>query len=110
MHISAIQASGPLLNRLPGTGKEIQEWLTPPHGYDLLVDTKNYSEQSNFRIELIFKRMKETSEKLDVPVLVGEWGAFSGNSDAVASNTAFIIGLIEKSGFSNTYWGILSRH
>ncbi len=75
-----------------------------PHGYDLLVDTKNYSEQSNFRIELIFKRMKETSEKLDVPVLVGEWGAFSGNSDAVASNTAFIIGLIEKSGFSNTYW------
>jgi endoglycosylceramidase len=85
-------------------GKRDPRVAYAPHGYDLLVDTKNYSEQSNFRIELIFKRMKETSDKLDVPVLVGEWGAFSGNSDAVASNAAFIIGLIEKSGFSNTYW------
>jgi len=79
-----------------------------PHGYDLLVDTKNYDSQSNERVGLIFNRMKETSERMNVPVLVGEWGAFSGNSESMAMNARYITGLIENLGFSNTYWAYYS--
>jgi endoglycosylceramidase len=74
------------------------------HGYDLLVDTKNYDNQSNSRVELLFSRINETSKRINVPVLVGEWGAFSGNSVPMAENAAFISGLFQKFGFSNTYW------
>lgn len=74
------------------------------HGYDLLVDTKNYENQSNSRVELIFSRINETSRRMNVPVLVGEWGAFSGNSSSMASNAYFITKLFERFGFSNTYW------
>jgi endoglycosylceramidase len=74
------------------------------HGYDLLVDTKNYDSQSNSRVELIFSRINETSKRLNIPVLVGEWGAFSGNSKSMASSALFITQLFERFGFSNTYW------
>jgi endoglycosylceramidase len=74
------------------------------HGYDLLVDTRNYDNQSLNRVELIFSRIAETSERMNVPVLIGEWGAFHSNSVAMASNAYFIVRLFEKFRFSNTYW------
>ncbi len=74
------------------------------HGYDLLVDTKNYDSQSNSRVSLIFSRIDETSKRINVPVLVGEWGAFSGNSRPMASAAILITGLFGQYGFSNTYW------
>jgi endoglycosylceramidase len=36
--------------------------------------------------------------------VVGEWGAFSGNSAAMASAAYFITKLFEQYKFSNTYW------
>jgi endoglycosylceramidase len=74
------------------------------HGYDLLVDTKYYDKQSNARVELIFTRINGTSQRINVPVLVGEWGALSGSSEGMASSVRFITGLFERFGFSNTYW------
>jgi len=74
------------------------------HGYDLLVDTKNYEDQSYSRVELIFSRINETSKRINIPVIVGEWGALSGNSEAMSSSASFIIGLFERFGFSNTFW------
>jgi endoglycosylceramidase len=74
------------------------------HGYDLLVDTKNYDSQSNSRVDLIFSRVNETSQRMNVPIIVGEWGAFGDNSDATTSSARFIVGLFERFGFSNTYW------
>jgi endoglycosylceramidase len=74
------------------------------HGYDLLVDTKNYDKQSNSRVELIFNRINKTSQRMNVPVLIGEWGALNGSSDSVTSSAQFITGIFERLGFSNTYW------
>jgi endoglycosylceramidase len=74
------------------------------HGYDLLVDTKNYDSQSNSRVEQIFSQIYETSQNIGIPVLVGEWGAFSGNSEALASSAQFITNLFGSYGFGNTYW------
>jgi endoglycosylceramidase len=78
------------------------------HAYDLLVDTKNYNSQSNPRVELMFSRLNETAKRMNVPMIVGEWGAFYGNSEAMISSAQFITGLFERFGFSNTYWAYFS--
>jgi len=75
-----------------------------PHGYDLLLDTKNNDAQSSDRVEWIFSQLNETSQRINVPVLVGEWGAFGGNSEGSASAAQFIKKQFDKYHFSNTYW------
>jgi endoglycosylceramidase len=72
------------------------------HGYDLLVNTKEYNNQSNSRVEFIFSRINETSCRINVPVLGGGWGALSGNSEGMISSALFITGLFERLGFSKT--------
>ncbi len=73
------------------------------HAYDLSVDTKNYDNPSNSRVELIFTRINEKSQLINIPVIVGEWGALSGDSEAIKMSACFIIGLFERLGLSNTY-------
>jgi endoglycosylceramidase len=74
------------------------------HGYDLLVDTREYDNSSNERVEFIFTRILETSKRMNVPVLVGEWGGFSGESAGSILPARHILGIFEKSHFGNTYW------
>ena len=74
------------------------------HGYDLLVDTKYYNNQNNERVDLIFTRINGTSQRIRVPVLVGEWGALNGSEESMNSAASHIIKSFEKFGFSNTYW------
>lgn len=74
------------------------------HGYDLLTDTNQVDEQSSGRVDLIFNRINEASQRMNVPVLVGEWGAFGGNSSGMITAAAFIKSLFAKHGFSDTYW------
>lgn len=52
-------------------------WAYSPHGYDLVVDTEAMPQASDARIRTIFGRAAETGERLGVPVIVGEWGAFA---------------------------------
>jgi endoglycosylceramidase len=74
------------------------------HGYDLLTDTNQVDEQSSGRVDLIFNRINEASLRMNVPVLIGEWGAFSGNSSGMITAAAFIKSIFAKYGFSDTYW------
>ena len=74
------------------------------HGYDLLLDTKESDNLSNERVELIFSRIQETSKRMNVPVLIGEWGGFSGEGAGCIPAARFILGLFERFQFGNTYW------
>jgi endoglycosylceramidase len=74
------------------------------HGYDLLTDTKEVENPSYERVEFIFSRISETAERLNMPVLLGEWGAFHSKSSKMVETAAHAVGLIEKFNFSNTYW------
>ncbi len=74
-----------------------------PHGYDLLVDTEAYAHASDERARFIFKRHRETQERLNVPVIVGEWGALSGFENAYTHMPA-ILERFESYGWSATYW------
>jgi endoglycosylceramidase len=74
------------------------------HGYDLVVDTKEVDSPSYERVEFIFDRIYETGKRMDVPVLVGEWGAFHGNSPKMIETAQHVVNLFEGFNFSNTYW------
>jgi hypothetical protein len=41
---------------------------------------------------------------MNVPVLIGEWGAYNGESFKLAETAQQVIDLFEVYGFSNTYW------
>ena len=74
------------------------------HGYDLVVDTKEVENPSYQRVEFIFERINETGKRLNIPVLVGEWGAFHGKSFKMVETAQHVVNLFEGYNFSNTYW------
>lgn len=76
-----------------------------PHGYDLVTDTQNQAASSLERVRFIFDRIEQNADRLNMPVLVGEWGAFySAHEPAVVQQAEFIMDLYEKKHFSDTYW------
>jgi len=74
------------------------------HGYDLLVDTDELSNSSTDRLELIFERINESSKRMNVPVLIGEWGALGGETPGRTELAHTNLKIFEKYLFSNTYW------
>ena len=74
------------------------------HGYDLVVDTDALTLGSNDRVELIFERIAETGKRLDVPVLIGEWGALHGTSPDLIPTADFLMNQFNQYGFSDTFW------
>src|SRR5690625_644906 len=74
-----------------------------PHGYDLVVDTDHYEIYNQDRVDLIFATHRKVQERLNIPTLIGEWGAFT-NHPATPSLTKALIGIFERYLWSNTYW------
>ncbi|GAB1450177.1 hypothetical protein MASR2M47_02330 [Draconibacterium sp.] len=70
----------------------------------MVVDTKEVDSPSYERVEFIFDRINETGKRMDRPVLVGEWGAFHGNSPKMIETAQQVVNLFESHNFSNTYW------
>ncbi len=75
-----------------------------PHGYDLVTDTKDVAAASSERVNVIFDRMKETGERLNMPVWIGEWGAYYGDSEGIVPTAQYAVGLIENSLSGNAFW------
>lgn len=74
-----------------------------PHGYDLVVDTDHYEAYNQDRVDLIFEVHRRVQQRLNVPALIGEWGAFNGNP-ATHGLTRAIVALFEGYLWSSTYW------
>ncbi|MDL1890964.1 glycoside hydrolase family 5 protein [Nitrospirales bacterium NOB] len=79
-----------------------------PHGYDIVVDTTATDLNSNARVELIFRRHAETSRKLEMPMLVGEWGAYYENQDCVEA-ARHVVQQFDAIGCGDTYWAYSRR-
>ena len=75
-----------------------------PHGYDLVVDTKAYTNASNARVGYLFDHTHRTSKRLNMPMLVGEWGAFNGMDSSFVGQTRFILEKFENYKCGQTYW------
>ncbi|WP_341216346.1 cellulase family glycosylhydrolase [uncultured Wocania sp.] len=74
------------------------------HGYDLVVDSDALTLGSNDRVELIFERIAQTGQRLNVPVLIGEWGALHGKSPDLIPTADFLLNQFSKHGFSDAFW------
>ncbi len=85
-------------------GKTEPHQAFSPHAYDLMVDTPLYKYADNNRVAFIFgQRKKEQDTRLDMPVLVGEWG---GNSEGTEwlPHVEYLLDLFDSYQWSNCYW------
>ena len=84
-------------------GKRDPQQAYAPHGYDIVVDTSSIELTSRERVALIFQRHGEFSRRHQLPVLVGEWGAYY--LDAKAAEAArFVVQQFETLECGDTYW------
>ncbi len=86
-----------------GTGGREPNQAYSPHGYDLVVDTDALALASDARVDVIFEAHRETQLALNVPVLVGEWGAF-GHSPDILGHARHIMDLFDEWQWSSAYW------
>ncbi|MEC0094170.1 cellulase family glycosylhydrolase [Paenibacillus macquariensis] len=84
-------------------GMVVHNQVFAPHGYDLVVDTEHYEIYNQDRVDLIFSTHRKVQERLNIPALIGEWGAFS-NHPATFELSKSLISIFEKYLWSNTYW------
>jgi len=75
-----------------------------PHGYDIVVDTADLATGSNDRVGLIFARHGETAERLGMPMLVGEWGAYGHAGPEIRPAAQFVVRQFERLLCSDVYW------
>ncbi|MCK8061622.1 MULTISPECIES: cellulase family glycosylhydrolase [unclassified Fusibacter] len=74
-----------------------------PHGYDLVVDSPAVALSSNNRVSVIFDNHKLVQDRLNVPVIVGEWGAHYSYGVAL-NHIEFILNIFDRNKWSHTYW------
>ncbi|WP_246581408.1 cellulase family glycosylhydrolase [Echinicola shivajiensis] len=75
-----------------------------PHGYDLVTDTDHVADASPHRINLIYKRVKEKGNELNMPIWLGEWGAYYGAQESVVPVAQYAIKQLETHLLSHAYW------
>ncbi len=97
---TTIPCSTPAINV---NGKREENFCFTPHGYDLMVDTPQYQYASNDRALAIFKQHRLTQERLNCPVLVGEWGG-DGSGDKWIPHVECLADYFEKQKWSFAYW------
>lgn len=85
-------------------GKREENQAFAPHAYDFTVDTPMYKYASSDRVGGIFGEHKNSQERLNVPVVVGEWGGFGGDGDDWLPHISYLLKLFDSNKWSSTYW------
>lgn len=85
-------------------GQRDKQQAYAPHAYDIVTDTPESGQgSSNARIELIFSRHARKAVELNMPFLIGEWGAYYENPNAVEA-AKFVVEQLDKLQCGDTYW------
>ena len=84
-------------------GKREENLCFAPHAYDLMVDTPAYKYASNSRVGSIFDEHRRSQERLDVPVIVGEWGGQSEGTDWLF-HIEYLLDKFDGNKWGHTYW------
>ncbi|MFD2115315.1 cellulase family glycosylhydrolase [Paenibacillus yanchengensis] len=74
-----------------------------PHGYDLVTDSDFVHAANNDRIDFIFEQHEKTRQRLNMPMMIGEWGAY-GESEIAEAAALHIQTVFEKLLVSDAYW------
>ena len=76
-----------------------------PHAYDFSVDTPLYQYANASRVKAFFGEMRNTQLRLEVPVIVGEWGGCSDNTDTSWFPHAFeLLDFFDEMQWGQMYW------
>ena len=76
-----------------------------PHAYDFSVDTPLYQYANAGRVKAFFGEMRNTQLRLNVPVIVGEWGGCSDNTDTSWFPHAFeLLDFFDEMQWGQMYW------
>ncbi len=86
------------------SGNRIGNQAYVPHGYDILVDTKEYGSGGNERVGFIFETLFEGAARLGLPTLIGEWGCYPDADRAEKEQAEFILDIFKKHGVGNVYF------
>lgn len=89
-------------------GEKEQKLCYSPHSYDLTVDTPIYKFADSSRVSSMFDEHKKAQDRLNVPVLVGEWGSES-NGVSWLPHIEFLLELFDNNKWSNTYWAFTKQ-
>lgn len=84
-------------------GKREEKLCFAPHAYDLMVDTPAYKYASNSRVGSIFDEHRRSQQRLDVPLLVGEWGGTSEGTDWLF-HINYLLDKFDGYHWGQTYW------
>lgn len=87
------------ITRLDERGNQIYA----PHGYDAVVDSDRYESFSKENVEYLFADKHRSQTELNLPVIVGEWGAFPSR-DFTNELIRHMNGILEKYLWSSVYW------
>lgn len=76
-----------------------------PHGYDMTVDTPLYKYANADRVKAFFTEMRNTQLRLNVPVVVGEWGGCSDNKDTSwFPHAEELLAFFDEQHWGQAYW------
>ena len=95
---------------LDESGNTIKNQAFAPHGYDILVDTKEYEQGGNERVDLIFGSLLNKAESLPVPTFIGEWGCYPNASKAQKNQASHLLALFKGAGVGQTYFDYSHIH
>lgn len=73
-----------------------------PHGYDSVVDSDRYESFSKTNVELLYEEKRRAQDRLSLPTIIGEWGAFP-SADFTNDLIRHMNGIIEKNLWGSAY-------
>ncbi|QJD87094.1 cellulase family glycosylhydrolase [Cohnella herbarum] len=74
-----------------------------PHGYDLVTDSEYVHAANSGRVDYIFESHERTRSRLEMPMLIGEWGAY-GESELAEEAALQVQRNFERLLCSDAYW------
>lgn len=75
-----------------------------PHAYDVFIDTPMYNKSSTDRIQYILDNIKANQNKMNVPVIFGEWGGMCKSGTGWIRHIDYVYNQMEENKWSNIYW------
>lgn len=76
-----------------------------PHAYDVFIDTQMYNKSSTQRIQYILDNIKANQDKMNAPVIFGEWGGSCKTGTGWIKHIDYVYNQMEKNKWSSIYWG-----
>lgn len=80
-----------------------------PHAYDIFIDTYMYNYSSPDRIRFILNSIKDNQDRMNVPIVFGEWGGSCRHGRGWLDHIDYVYSFMEQNKWGNIYWSYLYK-